>query len=270
MKCLMKYILSIVITSLMSVFANAADDEAQKYQKCMDLVDSDAGTAVTYANDWIFGAAGKVPAGHCKALGLLALGKAKDAAILLEKLVDDMVISGDGDLLLAKRNDGLKRQLHVQAALAWKEAGDLDKSYMAYSAALSGVVEDTSHINRVFSYNLYLERGTLQILRGQYKSAIKDFTLAIEKDDRQFEGYLQRAKAYRKKRSYLEARLDLKVALILEAEHPGILLESGILYREQGQKLEAGLEWQKIVDIHPESDYATLARTNLELLKSQL
>lgn len=261
----MKYIFSIIIiTGLLTALAQGSEEDAWKYRKCMDLVESDAGAAVKYANDWIFGGTGGVPAGHCKALGLLGLGKVKDAAKLLEKLVDDMVISGDPDPASARKNAGLKVQLYGQAALAWKEAGDFDKSYMAYSSAISGIGKSG---HRSLFHELYLARGTLQILRAQYRAAIEDFTLAIEKAPRQFEGFLQRAKAYRKRRSFLKARLDLRVASKLEIDHPAILLESGILYRELGQKLEARLEWQKIMDRHPESDYTDMARINIELLK---
>lgn len=245
-----------------------------KYQKCMALVESNAPEAVIYADDWIFGGTGGVPAGHCKAVGLLNQGKATDAARLLEKLVNDMIIMGDPDLVSAQKNAELKVQLNAQAAQAWKEAGDLDKSYMAYSSALfgigAGIGDNRSFSNRNLYYELYLARGTLQILRGQYKTAVTDLTLAIEKDSRQFEGFLQRAKAYRKRRAFLKARLDLRVALRLGGEHPAILLESGILYREQGQNLEARLAWQKIIDLHPKSDYADTARANIDMLKSYL
>ncbi len=254
---------------LYSTAAYTQDNDARKYQNCMALADSDAEAAVTLANDWIFSGIGGVPAGHCKALGLLRLGQAKDAANLLEKLVNDMVVKGDINPTEALKNAGLKVQLYGQAALAWKEAGDYDKSYMAYSSALSGIGENRLLNTQILLYELYLERGTLQILRGQYKTAIEDFTLAIEKNDRQFEGFLQRAKAYRKRRSFLKARLDLRVADKLQPDHPDILLESGVLYRTQGKNLQAGKEWQKIIDLHPESDYAGLATTNIDLLTAQ-
>ncbi len=270
MKYIMKYLLLLIISGLWPIAARASEDDALKYQKCMALVESEPKAAVTFANDWIFGGTGGVPAGHCKALGLLEGGKVKTAARLLEKLVDDMVIGGDTDPATRQKNANLKVQLYGQAALAWKGAGDFDKSYMAYSAALSGMGTDALSFNNTLYYELYLERGTLQVLRGQYKAAIEDFTLAIEKNDKQFEGFLQRAKAYRKRRSFLKARLDLRIASQFEADHPGILLESGILSREEGKKLEAGMAWQRIIDLYPKSEYADMARTNIDLLKSQL
>lgn len=266
----MKYLFLIIIAGLWPAPAQASKDDALKYRKCMALVDSKPQAAVNYANDWIYGHAGGVPAGHCKALGLLGLDRVKDAARLLEKLVDDMVISGAAKPATLQKNTHLKVQLYAQAALAWKEAGDFDKSYMAYSSALSGIGKDKDSFNGTLLYELYLERGTLQILRGQFKAATEDFTLAIEKNARPFEGFLQRAKAYRKSRAFLKARLDLRIASKIAPDHPGILLESGILAREMGEKPEARLAWQKIMELYPESDYAPLARTNIDLLKSQL
>lgn len=258
---------TIVIMGLLSSLAHATGNDAQKYRKCMELVESNASEAVTYANDWIFSGMGKVPAGHCKALGLLGLGKAKDAANMLEKLVEDMVINGIMDPEQVKKDNQLRVQLYGQAALAWKAAKDYDKSYMAYSSALSGIGRTTSLTSDTLFYELYLERGTLQILRGQYKAAVEDLTLAIEKNDQQFEGFLQRAKAYRKRRYFLKARLDLRVAAKLEMDQPDILLESGILYREQEKKSKARLAWQKIIDLYPETDYAQLARTNINMIE---
>ncbi|MCF6197269.1 MAG: hypothetical protein L3J50_11270 [Emcibacter sp.] len=257
------------LISLLSSVAYAGESDAVKYRKCMALTQSDPPAAISYANDWIFSGGAQVPAGHCKALGLLEAGKAKDAANLLEKLVEDMVIYG-GDPAQARRNEDLKVQLYGQAALAWEQAGELDKAYVAYSAALTSISTSVLRDERDLFHELYLARGRLQIARGQNKAAIEDFTLAIEKDSRRFEGFLQRAKAYRKRKSFLKARLDLRIAFKLAPEHPEILLESGILFRTQGKTSEARLAWQKIIDRDPKSEYAELAKANLELLKSQL
>ncbi|NOZ43199.1 MAG: tetratricopeptide repeat protein [Alphaproteobacteria bacterium] len=276
----MKYLLfAIILTGLMpqlvpqSLAAESASvkAEAQKYHDCIKLVQSNPGKAIKYANNWIYSGSGRVPAGHCKALGLLTLGKAKDAAILLEKLVDDMIIKGNTDPYQAQKDARLRIQLYIQTALAWEQADDLDKAYIAYSAALSGL--DQQHIttkNRLFIHQLYLARGTLQILRGEYQAAIGDFTVAIAKEPKQFDGFLQRAKAYRKQHNYPGARLDLRVAQKLAPNEKDILLESGILYRETGDKAQAREQWQKIITLYPKSEFAKLARTNIDLLKPQL
>ncbi|VAX04354.1 hypothetical protein MNBD_ALPHA03-1153 [hydrothermal vent metagenome] len=278
----MKYILSLItiITFLIST-AFAMENESQKYQRCMSLAQNPEpqkqAEAVQYAEDWIFGGragfAGGVPAGHCKALALLGLGKPEAAAQLLEKLVEDLTIGAksDGaksDFRRQQKNDQLTLELYIQAALAWKAAKDYDKSYLAYSSALSSIKQGSRLMtNRALLHALYLERGTLQILRRQYKAAIEDITLAIEQDERDFAGFLQRAKAYRKRKQFLKARLDLRQAMILAPEHRDILLEQGILYRASGNKSAAQLTWQKVLTLYPESEHADLAQENLDLLK---
>ncbi len=247
--------------------ARAAESDADKYQQCMSLLEKSGAEAVAYADRWTVSGFGGVPAGHCKALGLLAIGKPAEAAKLLEKLVDDMAIGGAADVAERAKQARLTVQLNIQAALAWKAAGDVDKAYMAYSSALSGVTSKGSYDgNPALLHELYLERGTLQIRRGQYRAAAADLTLAIEQDDRGFEAYLQRAKAYRKKRDYLKAGIDLKIAGKIAADHPDILLEQGILYRAQNRKLEAGRVWRKIITLYPGSETATIAATNIDLL----
>jgi len=278
----MKYIFSLItIIGLLTPSAYAGESEGQKYQKCMALAHSHEteklAEAVAYATDWIFGGAsgfsGGVPAGHCKAIGLLGLGQAAAAAELLEQLVDDLVINVAPATIVAQKrvaqkNDQLKLELYMQAALAWKAAENYDKSYMAYSAAISSIKQDSPLINNTaLLHELYLERGTLQIMRRQYKAAIEDITRAIEKDDQRYEGFLQRAKAFRKKNQLLKARLDLKAAMLLAQDHPDILLERGILYRTRGHKTEARRDWQRIIDLYPKSEYATLAQRNIDLLK---
>lgn len=239
--------------------------------------------AVQYATDWTFGGtagfAGGVPAGHCKALALLGLGQAETAARLLEKLGEELAISAESDPRMQQKNDQLTLELYIQSALAWKAAKAYDKSYLAYSLALSSMqasmqasttqdspFADNRGNNRTLLHELYLERGTLQILRRQYKAAIEDLTLAIEQDEQRFEGFLQRAKAYRKKNRLLKARLDLKQAMILALDHPDILLEQGILWRARGDKPGARRVWQKIIDRYPKSEHAGLAQTNIDLL----
>ncbi len=266
----------IVINSLFMSAALADESESQKYQRCMSLAQSSEpekqAEAVQYATDWIFGRttgfAGGVPAGHCKALALLGLGKPEAAAQLLEKLAENLVISAKSDFRRQQKNDQLALELYIQAALAWKAAKDYNKSYLAYSSALSSIKQGSSLIKaRALLHALYLERGTLQILRRQYKAAIEDLTHAIEQDEQDFAGFLQRAKAYRKRKHFLKARLDLRQAMILAPEHRDILLEQGILYRASGNKIDAQVVWQKILTLYPESEHAELAQENLDLLK---
>lgn len=267
MKELYYYLGAFLCLNMLYASALAAESDEEKYQHCMALVESNAEQSIVFANDWIISGLGGVAAKHCKALGLFMTGEVETAAGLLEKLVEDLVIASDHAPETVAKNARLKVQIYAQAALAWQQAGENDKAYMAYSSALSGISPEGPYRgNSTLLFELYLDRGTLQILRRQYMAAVGDLTLAIEEDDRRYEGYLQRAKAYRKSRDYLKARLDLKVAAKIAVDNLDILLESGILYREQGKKLKARGQWQKIIDLDPQSEEAALARSNLELL----
>ncbi len=208
--------------------------------------------ALYYADRWISDYSGGVAAGHCRASALLGMGQAENAAKLLEKLAEN----------IAESDSGFRPVLYTQAARAWQAAGNRDNTYLAYSSALSALPADQKKLR----YQLYLARGTLQIMRGHFKAAVDDLTHAIEQDNQNFEGFLQRAKAYRKRRHFIRARLDIRLAQKLNKDSADILLESGILYRERGNKPGARQAWQTLIDRYPETDLAAVAQENIDLL----
>lgn len=260
----MKKVFYYICLLLLPVSVFAGVDEPAKYDHCLSLVEQSPAKAFLYADDWIYTGAGGIPAGHCKALALLKMDKAEEAAKLLEKLGEEMALGGKD-----AQNKHLKTDLDIQAGLAWKRANMLDKAYMAFSSALSSALSAADQNSSSLMRELYLERGTLQILRGQYKVAIKDLSQSINLDEKNFEGYLQRAKAYRKRRDFLRARLDIRVALTLSPDQPDCLLESGIIYRETGKNIKAGQDWQAIIRLYPQSEYAELAEQNIALLDKE-
>lgn len=252
----------LIMTAVMTAAAQA-ESEGQKYKRCMALSENAAEESLVLAREWVFAAGGSA-ARHCEAVSLLALGQAEDAATLLEKLIDDLDIGqGLGPQAMANRVR-LKIDLYIQAAVAWKAVKNYDKAYSALSNALSGLNAKT-----VLAREIMLERGALEIIRKNYDTAIEDFTLVIEANETAYGGYLQRAKAYRKKKAYPQARLDLKEAFDKARDNPNILLESGILYRITGNKMQAKSEWNKIISLYGDSEIATLARENLALLEGE-
>jgi len=240
-----------------------AESEGQKYQHCMALSEEVGQEALKYAREWVF-AAGGAAARHCEAAALLSLGRAKDAAQLFEKLIDDLNIGqGLGPQAMANRKM-LKIELYIQAAIAWKAAKNYDKAYGAYSNGLLGLKPKASYRKPIL-----LERGALEIIRKNYDAAIEDFTRVIEADATDYRGYLQRAKAFRRKKAYPQARLDLKEANAHGQDNADILLESGILYRSQGKNMQARSEWNKIIRLYQGSEAAKLAQENLSLIPEE-
>ncbi|WP_321397284.1 hypothetical protein [Emcibacter sp.] len=236
--------------------------DSKRYGICLQLVEDNPDEALSYARDWNIGRQGLSAARHCEALALMALDRSREAAILLEQEADSIFTSeGLGDYALANRSS-LRVDLYSQAALAWERAGDLDKAYSAISSALLAAGENENLIR-----TLYLERGKIQSMRREYPAALEDLTRAIEFAPEDTEGYFFRAKVFRYKNNYAAARLDIGTALDLDRDNAELLLESGVLYRVSGEKLKARQEWQKVIDLYPESDVATAASENIELLK---
>ncbi|MFC7048872.1 hypothetical protein [Emcibacter nanhaiensis] len=241
--------------------ANPEELDAQRYGACLRLVEDKPQEALSFAREWNVERQGLSAARHCEALALLALDRSAEAAELLEREADN-ILTGDGlgDYAQANRRK-LRTDLYSQAALAWQRANELDKAYSALSSALLAAGEDEALIR-----DIYLERGRIQSLRREHQAAIQDLTRAIELAPAEIEGYFLRAKVFRYKKNYAAARLDISAALDLDRDDPDVLLESGILYRVTGEKLKAGQEWKKVLELYPDSEYAATAKENLDLM----
>ncbi len=263
-----------LVTSLpLSILAgegrNETQENARLYEACLERVEQNAEAALEFARKWNIEAHGLAGARHCEALALLALNRAQEAAELLEEEAEK-VLRGDGlDDKSPEEQRGLSLQLFIQAALAWRQDGNEDRAYSAISSALAragGGGTPAAGVDNNLVYELYLERGRIQINRREFEAALEDFTLAIDQNPERGEGFLERARLFRQKKNYPAARLDLKAAAGIAPDDPEILLESGIVYRLLGDKDSARAEWQKIIDTHPDSAFADLARENIGLL----
>jgi len=234
--------------------------ESERYQNCISQVEISPNITLTLARQW-YAEGGGVAAQHCEALALNETGDFSGAATLFEKIVDYLT-SGQGVSPFALKNkELLKVQLNYLAGNAWRDAGELDKAYNAFSASIIGLAP-----NSVFAYDIFLERGLIQVLRGDQLNAIEDFTRALELNQEKIDAFVYRAKAYRKIKSYTKARLDLKMALGIETNNPEALFESGAVYRLENKNDEAKAEWQKLKEKYPDTAWQKLAEDNLELM----
>jgi tetratricopeptide (TPR) repeat protein len=245
-----------------NVFAQTSPtmEESRKYQDCISKVEISPYSTLTLARDWYI-AGGGVAAQHCEAIALYELDEFKDAATLFERIVEKL-IQKEGVSQFAEANkETLKVQLNYLAGNAWREAGDLDRAYNAFSAAIIGLAP-----NSVFAYDAYIERGIVLDLKKDYRNAVDDFTRAMELKQENIDGFIYRAKSFRKMHAFTEARLDLKVALEMDAYNPGALFESGIVFRLQNKKSDARFEWLKLIDKHPNTHWQKLAEDNIDLM----
>jgi regulator of sirC expression with transglutaminase-like and TPR domain len=72
-----------------------------------------------------------------------------------------------------------------------------------------------------------------------------------------------RASAYRHTGRPSEATLDVERALALAPDHPGALLERGILRRQAGDDKGARADWNAVIARHPLDPAAEAARRHL-------
>lgn len=82
---------------------------------------------------------------------------------------------------------------------------------------------------------LNLQQGLNYVRSKDYNNAIREFTIAIEKDNNNAEAYSNRAVAYMQQRKYAEAFNDLKMAIEIKPKDPYIHYNFAALYAIQNQ-----------------------------------
>jgi|GEM_PF-639030 len=240
--------------------AEKVQTEPEKYLACLKQIEQDPKAALDQAREWLI-AGGGVAARHCEANALYMSGTVKPAAEKFEQIANDLDIGeGLSDFALAQKSR-LKAEVLFQAAIAWQDAEQLDKAYSNLSTALV----DAKEYQGLYQ-DLLLERGQLQMSRGEYKAAREDFSLMLDENAENFEAFFLRAVAFRLDRKYTEARLDLKAAEAIDSNRPEIMLEQGLIYFEQDQHVQARQSWQQVKEKYPEPEITTIADDYLKLL----
>lgn len=233
---------------------------AKKYQDCIDLVAQDQNAAISVSRKW-FIEGGGVAAQHCEALALYELDRPADAATLFEEIADQLS-RGEGLTEFTKTNKNiLITQLNYLAGVAWRTAGNLDKAYNALSSTIITLDE-----KEAYGYQIYIERGLVQFDMADYKSAVQDFTSALELDAEKIDAFLYRAESFRKLGEHVKARLDLNAGLALDPRQPDLLFESGVNYRMQRNDERALQEWEKLISLYPDGYWQKLAQDNINLI----
>jgi len=190
-----------------------AVDHAAEYKACLSLIEEDAHQAFEGALDWR-SRGGGVPAAHCAALAVLALGYADDAAVRLETI-------GADDRL----EPPLRAEALAQAADAWRQAGRPADGLVAIDRALSVTPQVPAFL---------VDRGVIHLDLGRVWEAIDDFDRALLIDPRQTEALQFRATAYRFVEAYDLAETDIVRLLNLAPGDPAALLELGEVRLAQG------------------------------------
>lgn len=201
-------------------------DNAAEYRTCLSQARNTPKTAIETAGQWE-GLGGGLPARHCRALATLVLGEFEAAAVMLE----DMATTG-------RATAAIKVGLLRQAAQAWSEAGQEDRSMGVLQAALHidphdpGLLED--HALHLASQDKMWE-------------AVDDLNAVLDQRPNQVSALVLRAAAYRRLGSLDLAQADLQRAERSEPQSVDVLLEKGALALVQGKKDAARAAWMTIL-----------------------
>jgi tetratricopeptide (TPR) repeat protein len=219
--------------------------QAPEYARCLDLLPADPIGALSFARDWLMQGGGE-GAAQCEALAQLSLGEADAAAEALERIA-------------ARSEAGLAARAVVfgQAAEAWRAAGKPQRAAAAATLALALTPQDP---------DLLLERAMARLTLGQVAVALADLDLAVVLDADRAEAWIWRAAAQRRMENLRPAEDSITTALRLAPRNAEALLERGILRQLRGEAEAARRDWERVLELAPDSAAADLAAQNLALI----
>jgi len=238
-------IANLIFAEMNSVWAakDIPDNNAEaRYKNCLLTVDTNAKKAFDDASQWAE-LDGGLPARHCQAAALMALGQFKEAGTRLEQLA----ISKTASVFI-------QTDLLAQAATAWGQAGNTKRADANLTAALKLLPNDVQ---------LLISRAQIRALREDYPGALYDLNKAIRTQPLNAEAYAYRASTYRLMENFGAAIKDANTSLRFDLDNISALLERGILKRLSNDTNGARQDWLRLIKIAPISAEAESARKNL-------
>lgn len=214
------------------------------YERC--LVDARQDPEVAYAKalSWLEGGGG-LPARHCAAVSLVAIGDHAEAADRLERLAED--VPADDTVIRAG--------LLAQAAQAWNLAGRLDRAEGIQTRLLGQFPNDPQ---------LRVDRALVRLSAGRTWDAVDDLNISLAAEPDNPEVLLYRAAAYRYLDALDLARADVDRALEIDPKRPEAWLERGILKQLAGDPEGAARDWSEVLRLDPNGPTANAARARLQ------
>lgn len=231
---------------------NADSDapEAAQYRACLAKTEVNADAAYDDALIWR-DRGGGVPAQHCAAVALVALGKYAEAATRLSALAET-----PGGRVMAPALLG-------QAGNAWLLGDFPSNALSVLNAALSA---GTAKLAPGEEADLRIDRGRAHAALEHWAEAETDLSRALSLDPERAAAYTFRATARRMQNKLDLALEDLQLAIALDARDPAALLERGNVYRLLEKTALARADWLAAIALGPDSSAADAARVNLEKL----
>ena len=218
--------------------------QSREYDQCIDLAMRQPETGFKHAIAWR-DLSGGVAARHCVAVALYGLGQFSEAALRLERLVQE-----NADL-------GLQVSLLSQAGNAWLMAEEFGRAHAALSAGLDLAPDNL---------DLLIDRSLVYAAAENYWGTVDDLNRALDVDPNNADALVFRASAYRYLDSLELASDDVNRALGLKPDHVAAYLERGIIRRLSRDPDGAREDWLHAINLAPKSPAAEAARRNLERL----
>jgi tetratricopeptide (TPR) repeat protein len=209
--------LGVLVFGLAPSTVHAQSADAQRYVRCVGLVNTQPQQGFEDASAWR-AEGGTSPAKHCQALALIALGRHKQAAEVLDGLAQDF--------LKAERRVGANDIL-VQSGNAWLLAGDADQAEARLTQALDLTSMQASAVRADILLDRARARFELQNLEGTLADLSQAHALAPKRAD----VLLLRATAYRVGGLLAQAQADIAAARAIEPNFEPILAEAARIDR---------------------------------------
>lgn len=221
--------------------------DAPEYERCLQMLDEDPEGARSFADGWAMQGGGEAAA-HCAALAALILGDAERAAETLERIA-------------ARSQAGIAARAAVfgQAGEAWIAAGRPERAHAALTLALALTPADPE---------LLSERALSSLALDRPAEALRDADLVVAADPTRTEAWIIRASALRRLDRLEPAADSVVQALRLEADNVEGLLERGIIRQAQGDAAGARADWERVLELSPDSAAADLAAQNMALIEA--
>lgn len=163
------------------------------------------------------------------------------------------------DLKIALQQDPRHTDAAICLSIILNDIGKYDEAKKVFDQANSALLIKSSgddiEIDRKFSVK-HLELGDLYFRHRRYDEAIEEYGKAIALNPTDIHLHIRRAKAFAKKGYVSRAIQSLQELKIQHPTNPTIRLQLGLLHYSQGNVLDAGLEWEQVLENHPENKEA--------------
>jgi len=218
--------------------------QSREYDQCIEIAMRQPETGFERALAWR-DLGGGVAARHCVAVALYSLGQFREAALRLERLVQEIT------------EQGLQTSVLSQAGNAWLMGEELERAHAALSAGLKLAPNNL---------DLLIDRSLVYAAAENYWDTVDDLNRALDVDPNNADALVFRASAYRYLDSLELASDDVNRALSFRPNHVAAYLERGIIRRLSANPDGAREDWMHTIRLAPDSPAASAARRNLERL----